>query len=125
MASIGNVKLELVNHNHKNHTATLKVSYTAYFRAVEKNMSGLRFREKIELWGADSTSSDDYLYTFYTNYFSVPSSGSKNRERTVTVGDDVLDEDWWGTDDIYAKVWITPILPSGYYRKSNEIHHSF
>lgn len=127
MANINNLRLALIEHNHKNHTATVRVSYRALLSAVERNMTGLRFREKIQLWGADSPDADDFLYEFATSSFFTEVDGVVNRERTVTVGDDILDEDGWlrPTDEVYAKLWITPLLPSSDYRRSNTIEHRF
>ena len=127
MATIQNLNLELLEHKHKERTATVRVTYRATLSAVERQMVGLRFRERIQLWGADSPDPDDFLYEFATSTFPRESDGVVNRERTVTVGDDVLDEDGWSrpTDEVYAKVWIIPILPVGDFAKSNEIHHRF
>lgn len=126
MATINNLRLVLVNHDHKNHTATVKVSYRVHLSSVERNMVGLRFREKIQLWGSDP-GPDDYLYEFYTSTFPRESDAVVNRERTVTIGDDVLDEDGWfyPTDEVYAKVWVKPLLPRGDYKRSNQIEHRF
>ncbi|HEC18479.1 MAG TPA: hypothetical protein ENI97_03965 [Gammaproteobacteria bacterium] len=127
MASISSLNLRLISHDHNRKTATLTVSYRAVLTSVERNMTGLRFREVIQLWGADSPDADDYLYTFPTSAFSVESDGVVNRERTVTLSDDILDEDGFPrpTDEVYAKVRITPLLPSGSVRNSNQIEHRF
>ena len=127
MAMIQNLKLELVKHDHKTHIATVKVSYKCRLSAVERNMSYLRYRERIQLWGADSPDPDDFLFEFATTTFRVEADGVVDRVRTVTVGDDVLDEDGWPrpTDEVYAKVWITPLLPTGDFEKSNTIEHRF
>lgn len=127
MASINNLKLALVKHDHHKHTATVRVSYRLHLSVVERNMTGLRFREKIQLWGADSPDPDDFLFSFATTTFPKESDGVINRERTVTVGDDVLDEDGWPrpTDEVYAKVWVTALLPSNDFATSNQIEHSF
>ena len=127
MANINNLRLDLLGHNHKDHTATVAVSYRVTLSAIERNMTGLRYREKIQLWGADSPDPDDFLYEFATSSFMSESDGVVNRERTVTVGDDVLDEDGWlrPTDEVYAKVWVSPLLPVGDYERSNTIEHRF
>ncbi len=127
MATIQNPKLELVTHDHHKHTAAVRVSYRVLLSSIERAMIGLRFREKIQLWGADSPDPNDFLFEFGTTTFLTESDGVVNRERTVTVGDDVLDEDGWPrpTDEVYAKIWVTPILPSGDFAKSNEIEHRF
>ena len=127
MANINHLTLELLQHSKQKRTATVRVSYTVRLSAVERNMTGLLFREVIQLWGADSPDPDDYLYSFATSSFPVEAAGIINRERTVTIEDDVLDEDGWPrpTDELYAKVWITPMLPTSDYGKSNTIEHRF
>ncbi len=127
MASISSLNLKLDQHDHKRKTATVTVSYRAVLSGVERNMTGLRFRETIQLWGADSPDADDYLYTFSTRVFSKENDGVVNRERTVTISDDILDEDGFPrpSDEVYAKVRITPLLPSGSVRNSNQIEHRF
>lgn len=126
-ATIQNLKLELIEHNHKNKTAKIGVEYITKLSAVEGDMAGLRFKEKVQIWGADSRDPDDFLYEFSTTIFPKETDRHVMRSRTVTVGDEILDEDgWWRpTDEIYAKVWVTPLLPSGDYEKSNEVHHKF
>jgi len=127
MATINNCELKLIEHDHKRHVATVRVSYRVVLSTVERAMTGLRFREKIQLWGADSPDPDDFLFEFATSSFPTEADGVVNRERTVTVGDDVLDEDGWlrPTDEVYAKVWVTPLLPTGDYERSNTIEHRF
>lgn len=116
-----------MEHNHNTHTAKVTVSYRVTLLAVERNMTGLRFKETIQLWGYDSPDPDDYLYTFPSSSFVTESDGVVNRERTVTLGDDVLDEDGFlrPTDEVYAKVWVAPQLPISSYRTSNIIEHKF
>lgn len=127
MATIQSLRLDLVEHDHHKRTATVRVTYAARLSQVERNMSGLRYREKIQLWGADSPDADDFLFEFATTTFPKESDGVVNRVRTVTVGDDLLDEDGWTrpTDEVYAKVWITPLLPVRDYGRSNQIQHKF
>ncbi len=127
MSTISNLKLALIKHDHSKHTATVKVSYKLLLSAVERRMHGLRWQEKIQLWGADSPDPDDYLFTFSSQAFNTETDGSISRSRTVTISDDILDEDGFPrpTDEVYAKVWVTPKLPAGAFRKSNEISHRF
>ncbi|MCF6236885.1 MAG: hypothetical protein L3J70_11035 [Gammaproteobacteria bacterium] len=129
MASISSIKLELLNHNHQTKTAKVKVSYKVYLTCVERNMKCLRFREEIQLWGDDANPNpDDYLYTFPTSSFLVEQNGVVNRSRTVTISDDILDEDDYifnRTDEVYAKVSVKPLLPSTSRRNSNVIKHKF
>jgi len=127
MATVHTPVLTLVNHNHSKRTATLKVEYTLHQAAVERNMVGLRYRETIQLWGADSPDSDDFLFNFRTVTYSNSGNVHIDRERSVTLADDILDEDGFfrPTDEVYAKVCVTPLLPIGHCRNSNEIHHRF
>ena len=127
MATIHTPVLTLVKHDHSKHTATLKVEYTLHQAAVERNMTGLRYRETIQLWGADSPDPDDFLFSFTTAAFANSVNVHIKRERTVTLSDDILDEDGFPrpTDEVYAKVCVSPILPTSNCRNSNEIHHRF
>jgi len=128
MASISSLNFRLVNHDHNRKTATVTVSYRALLSSVERNMTGLRFRESIQLWGADP-GPDDWLYNFPTSSFWKETDGVVNRERTVTLSDDILDEDGLLgislTDEVYAKVSLRPMMPSSTTRNSNEISHKF
>lgn len=49
------------------------------------------------------------------------------RKRTVTLSDDILDEDGFPRpiDEVYAKVCVTPLLPNRSCKNSNEIHDRF
>jgi len=93
-------------------------------------MAGLRYREEISLRGADP-GSDPTLFHFFTTSFAVDPDGSVNRTRTVTLSEDIVDEDMaiWpftdGTDEVYARVRLTPLMPAGAVRHSNEVHHKF
>ena len=127
MATVHTPVLDLVNHDHAKKTATLKVTYTLHQSAVERNMAGLRYRETIQLWGADSPDQDDFLYSFATTTYANSSNVHIDRSRSVTLADDILDEDGFfrPTDEVYAKVCVTPLLPSAHCKNSNEIHHRF
>ena len=129
MATITNLKLKLVKHDHKKKTAKVKVkvSYKLRLSCVERKMTCLRFVENIELWGADSPDPDDFLYRFATASYPTELDGIISRSRTVTLGDDILDEDGFPrpTDEVYAKVRVTPVMPKGDLAKSNTIEHRF
>lgn len=130
MASITNLRLQLLDHDHDRDVATFRVSYRALLSPVERAMAGLRYREEITLRGADP-GADDHLFTFASTSFAVEADGSVNRSRTVTLSEDIVDEDIsiWpftdGTDEVYARVRLTPLLPTGTARDSNEVHHKF
>lgn len=127
MAVIANLELRLLDHNHNNRTATVRVSYNVLLSPVERNMTGLRFKEVIQLWGADSPDPDDFLYQFSTQYFSIEMDGNVSRQRQVILGEEVLDEDGFPrpTDEVYAHVCVTPLLPTSDCKNSNQISHRF
>ncbi len=127
MAFVHTPELTLIDHNHAKQTATVKVDYILHQSAVERNMTGLRYREEISLWGADSPDPDDHLFNFSTQVFNNTNAVHISRTRTVTLSDDVLDEDGFPrpTDEVYARVCVTPILPSRSCSNSNEISHRF
>lgn len=128
MATIHTPVLTLVSHDHNKKTATVKVEYTLHQSAVERNLVGLQFRETIQLWGSDSPDPDDFLFSFATTFYSsVKSSVHINRSRSVTLGDDVLDEDGFlrPTDEVYARVCVAPLMPSSDCKNSNQIEHRF
>lgn len=126
MATVNRVHLK-IDHDRRNKKATVTVSYRAHLSSVERNMTGLLFREAIKLWGEDSPDSDDDLYNFPTRYFNKESNGSISRTRTVTIGEEVLDEDGFPRpgDEIYARVSIRPQLPTSSNGKSNTVHGNF
>ena len=92
MPNVHPPELELVSHDHSNHTATVRVSFLVHQMAVERQMAGLRYKESIKLWGADS-GPDQHLYSFPTAVYPKSENVHIERSRTVTLGDDVLDED--------------------------------
>ncbi len=86
MASIGNLQLTLPNHDHNRNTVTLRVNYTAFLRPVERGMTGLRFREDIELRGADpAPNPDDHLFNFASTSFVQPDPPPVTARRTATL----------------------------------------
>lgn len=127
MAKISGLKLTLVSHDRARRVATIKVNYQLLLSNVEKRMVGLTFSEKIQIWGSDNPDPDDFLYQFPNATFATELDGVITRARAVTLGDDVLDEDGFPrpTDEIYAKVWVTPLLPAKDYAKSNTVEHKF
>ena len=127
MAFVHTPVLELLKHDHNKRTATLRVSYVLHQSALERNMVGLRYRETIQLWGADSPDPDDFLFAFATSTYSNSNNVHIERSRTATLADDILDEDGWfrPTDEVYAKVCVSPLLPAGSCANSNQIEHRF
>ncbi len=127
MAKITGLKLTLVSHDRARRTASIKVTYQVMLSMVERKMAGLTFSEKVQLWGSDNPDPDDFLYQFPTATFPTELDGVVTRTKSVVLGDDVLDEDGFPrpTDEVYAKVWVTPLLPAKDYAKSNVIEHKF
>ncbi len=97
-------------------TVTYKVAFNEFEREYRT-----RFREYIELWGADSglTGADDFLYRLPTGAFHSQKT-TLTRTKKFDVANSILDEDW-GEDEVYAKVKVVPVLPSSDTEKSNEI----
>jgi hypothetical protein len=129
MATIYDLKLELLSHDKKAHIVKLRVSYKVRLRQVERSMLGLLFKETIKLMGADP-GTDAFLYQFPTQYFATEADGVVVRSREAVLGSEVLDEDSsffgiGGGDEVYARVTVSPLLPSGDARSSNEIHGDF
>ena len=100
----------------------MTVTYKVAFNHFERN-TRVRFREYIQLWGADSGSDDDHLYSFPVSAFYSQSS-MLTRTRRRDIATDILDEDW-GKDEVFAKVKVVPIVPSEDTEKSNEITRWF
>jgi len=121
MANVYNVKLsrEGLSGGISQMTVTYKVSFNHFERITADGK--IRFREYIELWGDDSglTGGDDFLYRAPTSVFDS-SSSPLTRTRNFNVSNEILDEDW-GKDEVYARVRIVPIIPSGDIEKSNTI----
>lgn len=127
IATIINLKLELLDHDHNNRTAKVKVSYRVTLSLVERYAVGLRFREKIQLRETASPEANDFLHEFSTSDFLTNSGGVVDRVRTVTLGEDVLDENGSlrPTDEVYAEAWITPVESIGEYALSNQMEYHF
>ena len=131
MANITNRVLK-ITHDHKKKTANPIVTCTVNFSTLElcqmKNCPEARsFKLKCQLWG-DDPFSDDYLYTYNDVYFfpDAGPSASENRMFDVTVGQGLLDEDWWGKDEIYGRLMLYNLATGVIIRKNtNVVHHSF
>lgn len=121
MATIQNLRLELLDHNPRNHSATVRVSYQARLSPLECNLKGLRFKEEIQLCGAYSLDPEDFLFQLAESTFPAKRSGVMQRERLVTVDDSMLEDDGipQRTDELYAKVWVTPLLPETDFDECN------
>ncbi len=131
MATITNRVLK-ITHDHKKKTANPIVTCTVRFSTLElcqmKNCPEARlFKLKCQLWGDDPWW-DDFLYTYNNVYFFPDGNpaASENRMFDVTVGEGLLDEDWWGKDEIYGKLILYNLLSGVQIRKNtNVVSHSF
>ncbi len=122
MAVIRNLKLFKPKHDARAQIVVLRVTYEVGLWVIERNMTGLRFKETIQIWGKDyGDDPDDFLYQFPTEKFKTETDGLVERDRTVTIADDILDEDrrTGDVDEIFARVWVKPLLPRKAYLASN------
>ena len=127
MAKIRDLKLELIDQSRRNGGADIRVTYQAELTPLERHFTGLRFKEKIQLCGAYSLDPEDFLYELATQTFAGKDSGIVHRERIATVCDDILDERGrlQPSDQVYAKVWVTPVLPEADFQTSSPLVHTF
>ena len=127
MATIRDLKLQLVGHSPNDHSATIRISYTAVLTSLERDFAGLQFKEKIQLCGAFSLDPEDFLYELATETFAVNGDNTVCRERRVTVSDDIVHLDGMPepTDEVYAKVWVTPVLPRPDFQVSSILEQAF
>ncbi|CAK8713923.1 MAG: hypothetical protein CDV28_12039 [Candidatus Electronema aureum] len=135
MAIVYDVKLTL-EQNKPSKAIKVTVSYKLKLSKLEELTKGLLFKEDISLWGSDAPHDeqcspneewcppyedgiDDKLYNFSTKIIHVP---PYTFERSVILGEDVLDEDSLHlvpVDEIYALVCVTPVISKGSCSKSN------
>ncbi len=127
MATIRDLKLRLIDHSPKDHSATIRISYTAILTSLERDFAGLQFKEKIQLCGAFSLDPEDFLYELATETFTGSGDDTVERERLVTVSDDIVHLDGMPepTDEVYAKVWVTPVLPRADFQISRILEQAF
>ena len=127
MATIRDLKLQLIGHSPMDHSATVRISYMAVLTSLERDFMGLQFKEKIQLCGAFSLDPEDFLYELATETFSGDGDDTIYRERLVTVSDDLVHMDGMPapTDEVYAKVWVTPVLPRPDFQTSKILEQAF
>ena len=127
MPTIRDLKLRLIDHSPKDHSATIRISYMAVLTSLERDFVGLQFKEKIQLCGAYSLDPEDFLYELATETFAGNGDDTVYRERLVTVSDDIVHLDGIPepTDEVYAKVWVTPVLPRPDFQISKILEQTF
>lgn len=114
MAAIRNPQLQHLGHDPKARSARLRVSYEVVFSLLEREISRLHFKEIIQLCGTFSLDPEDFLFQLAEVRFATNGEDVVRRERLVTVDDSLLEEDGipQRPDDLYAKLWVTPLFPS-------------
>ncbi len=134
MASISNVKLSIDKGGDTRGSSKrrVRVSYTVNFSAIERD-AGSVFRESVRLRGDDPVFDDD-LTTISSGHVKATSS-SVTRNISVEVSRSRLDEDGdtvilgWvldaARDEIYARVDLTPFVPSATSGTSNVVTGQF
>lgn len=127
MAKIRDLKLELIDRSRRNGRADIRVTYQAELTPLERHLTGLRFKEKIQLCGAYSLDPEDFLYELAPQTFAGRDRDTVRRERIATVCDDILDQNGRlrPSDQVYAKVWVTPVLPEADIQTSRPLVHTF
>lgn len=123
MATIRDLKLELIEHDLKTRAATIRVSYELHLTQLEKCVNSLRFKEDIQLCGAFSLDPEDFLYQLAERVFTAEHNGVVQRDRIVMVDDGILEDDGipQPAGELYAKVWVTPLLPQGDSKESRPV----
>jgi len=134
MATITN-RVLTIDHDNRKKLANVKVTCNVNFTGTEiclmKACPGQRmFKLKCELWADDPEwlGGDEKVWTFSdVYYFPDPSpTPTEARQFLVTLGEGVLDEDWWGEDEIYGKLILQNLFTmTTVAKKTNTVHHSF
>ncbi len=125
MATIARLKLEIKKGSSE---SQVTVSYDLCFMHCER-LAGSVFIENVKLMG-DDWLNDDNLYTL-SHHTCIKAPSSKvciPRKFTKTLKNSVLDEDdsfFNRKDEVYARVTITPFVPSSKKADSNIISSYF
>ncbi len=130
MATVSNVQLS-VQHGGAGNRRMVTVSYTVCFNSCEV-LAGSVFNERVTLRGDDGwPNPDDHLITIRSGCVKAQ-EGCIERRFTRSVSRSVLDEDGdtvilgWvvdaNRDELYARVVLTPFVPSGSSADSNLVY---
>lgn len=129
MATISNVNLRIEEAGRTSSRVT--VTYRICYSSCEA-MAGTTFVERVTLRGDDPIW-DDHLITLRNGCVRAQ-NGCIQREITRVVSNNVLDEDpdtiifGWvigNKDEVYARVKLTPFVPSGSQGDSNIVSSHF
>jgi hypothetical protein len=130
MASVSNVRLE-IGAADRNRRRRVTVTYRVCFSNCEA-MGNIVFKEKVTLRGDDPIW-DDHLITLRDSCLRA-TQGCVDRRIESTVAESTLDEDpdtiilGWvigNKDEVYARVALTPFVPSGSTGDSNIVKADF
>lgn len=134
MPSVNNVKLTIDKggDSRSGSNRRVRVTYTLSFSGTEV-LAGSVFRERVTLRGDDPVW-DDHLTEFHAGAVRA-ASGSVSRSFTRNVSRSTLDEDgdtvifgipiFADRDEIYARVELTPFVPSSGSGNSNTVTGQF
>lgn len=123
MATIANLKLEIKKGTSK---SEVTVSYNLYFSHCERLAESV-FIENVTLRGDDSPLADDHLITIRKSCVKA-TSGVIKRKHVRKIKNSVLNEDDFlfnRTDEVYARVKLTPFTPGSKQTDSNIISGNF
>ena len=124
MATISKLNLNIVKGKT---TSSVTVTYDICFSRCEL-MDKTTFTETISLKGDDAwPDQDDHLRTLYSNCVQA-SKRCIPRKIVQKVSNKVLNEDDWflnRTDEVYAKVKLSPFKPRGTNSNSNIVYDRF
>ncbi|MBN1599986.1 MAG: hypothetical protein JW915_00185 [Chitinispirillaceae bacterium] len=130
MATVNNIRLNIERADQRNRRL-VNVSYRVCFTSCEM-AAGSTFREKVTLRGDDPIW-DDHLLTLRDGCIKV-SAACVERSFKLNVASSTLDEDpdtiilGWvigNKDEIYARVSLTPFVPTGSSGDSNIVIGDF
>jgi hypothetical protein len=92
-------------------TCTIDYSYTLTCTPTEQTLGGLTFKAETELWGKDGGlfDPDDSLGTPpYDTHVITCADPMPIRRSYALFNCSMLSEDWFGTDEIYLRLKVTP-----------------
>ena len=130
MATVSNVHLDIGREDNDRRTVT--VTYRVCFSSCEA-LAGSTFVEKVQLRGDDPIWDDD-LITLRSTCVRAQ-NGCVDRRISAVVAESTLDEDpdtiifGWvlsrDRDEVYARVTLTPFVPTGTRADSNVVTGQF
>lgn len=127
MATITNAKLEVGSNaatGTSNCVVTCRVSFTKY--ELNEMKEGLKFALHCTLWGEDSITPDDFIFSYASKHY--PDASPSNPELatfTATLGTNLLNEDF-GTDEVFGRLRLKNLYTGNVVNaKTNVVKRSF